>query len=110
MDIEFKTKKLAKACSSEAKMKKQWGGEMAKKLRQRLADLEAAATLEVMLKLPGRCHELRDNLVGHLALDLKQPYRLIFCPNHDPRPVKEDGGLDWSRVTKVLITDVTDYH
>ncbi len=83
---------------------------MAKKLRQRLADLEAASALEEMRNLPGRCHELTGNLAGHLAVDLKHPYRLIFRPDHAPTPTKADGGLDWSQVTNILITDVRDYH
>ncbi len=110
MEIGFRTKKLRKACSTDKAMRAKWGGQMAKKLRRRLADLEAAATLEEMRNLPGRCHELIGDLAGHLAVDLKHPNRLIFCPGHDPVPKKDDGGLDWNQVTNILVTDVEDYH
>ncbi len=110
MEIEFSSRRLRKACSSGKAMRSRWGDHMAKKLQQRLADLEAAATLEEMRNLPGRCHELTGDLAGDLAVDLKHPYRLIFRPRHEPTPTKGDGGLDWGQVTRILVTDVTDYH
>lgn len=110
MEIEFRTKKMAKACSSEEAMRKDWGSQMAKKLMQRLADLEAAKTLEDVRHLPGRCHELTGDRKGQLALDLVHPQRLIFAPAHDPVPTRHDGGLDWTQVTAVRIMEVKDYH
>jgi len=43
-------------------------------------------------------------------VDLDHPYRLIFVPDHNPVPKREDGGLDWSRVTAVIILGVEDTH
>ncbi|MPN55125.1 hypothetical protein SDC9_202804 [bioreactor metagenome] len=31
-------------------------------------------------------------------------------PKHDPVPTLPSGGLDWSRVTEILILEVIDYH
>jgi proteic killer suppression protein len=86
------------------------GPRMARLIQQRLLDLSAAETLEVMKTLPGRCHELKQNLKGCLAVDLVHPDRLVFRPDHDPLPTKEDGGLDWSRVTRITIVGIGDYH
>lgn len=62
-------------------------------------------------RLPAaRCHELSGGLDGQLAVDLVHPKRLVFRPDHDPVPTKPDGGLDWTRVTRVLVTEVVDYH
>lgn len=84
---------------------------MAEKLQQRLSELAAAESLEDMRYLPGaRCHELTGNLAGSLAVDLVHPNRLIFTPDHDPIPLKEDGGLDWASVTAICIVDYGDYH
>ncbi len=47
---------------------------------------------------------------GQLSLDLDHPYRLIFEPNHDPRPLRAEGDLDWSLVTSVRINGVEDTH
>jgi plasmid maintenance system killer protein len=82
----------------------------AKLIRRRLDDLRAAACLEVMRRLPGRCHELKGDRAGELSLDLDGPYRLIVRPANNPVPRKEDGGLDWKRVTTVILVGVVDTH
>ena len=80
-------------------------------LQQRLAELAATETLGDLRNLPGaRCHELTGDLKGCLAVDLQHPQRLIFEPDHDPCPVKPDGGLDWDQVKRVRILDIQDYH
>lgn len=110
MDILFATKRLAKQCASDRGRLKAFGAAAAKVLRRRLDQLRAAETLEDMRTLPGRCHELRQDRKGELAVDLRGPYRLVFEPADNPPPTKEDGGLDWSRVTAVRILEVEDYH
>jgi len=82
----------------------------AKLIRRRLDDLRAAASLDVMRTLPGRCHELKGDRAGELSLDLDGPYRLIVCPANNPVPVKEDGGLDWKGVTRIILIGVVDTH
>lgn len=47
---------------------------------------------------------------GQLSVDLDHPYRLIFIPDHDPAPRREDGGLEWSQVTAIKILGVEDTH
>lgn len=110
MDILFKTAKLEKRCNSGKELVKAYGERCAGLLRRRLDDLEAADNLEVMWSLPGRCHELTGNLKGMLSLDLEHPYRLLFKVAHNPTPKKPDGGLDWSRVTKIEIHGIKDTH
>lgn len=91
-------------------MVKAWGSDQAKRLRRRLDDLRAAENLSLMRELPGRCHELAGDRQGQLSLDLVHPYRLIFEPANSPVPEKDDGGLDWTKVTGVRILDVEDTH
>lgn len=80
-------------------------------IRRRMDDLRAAETLVDFRTLPqARCHELKGDRHGQLSLQLKHPYRLIITPAHDPIPRKDDGGLDWTQVTAVLILEVVDYH
>ncbi len=66
--------------------------------------------MEELRHLPGRCHELIGNRAGQLSLDLDHPYRLIFEPADEPIPQKDDGGLDWTMVTSVVIIGVEDTH
>jgi len=92
-------------------MKKAFGGRRAKALKKRLDDLDAAIALSDMRHVPGHCHELVGDRKGHLALDLDQPYRLIFEPADDPVPTREDGGLEWTQVRVIRILEIgVDYH
>lgn len=111
MDISFTNKKLASLCNSESRLRGKYGPRMGKRIQQRLRELDAAVTLEVMRTLPqARCHELTANLKGLLAVDLVHPDRLAFKPDHDPFPTRPEGGLDWEKVTKVVIVGIGDYH
>jgi proteic killer suppression protein len=111
MEIYFRTMKLQKACSCAARMNAEWGQAMARKLQQRLMELKAAETLsDISLLPPARCHELTGNLKGLLSVDLVHPFRLIFAVANEPVPCKPDGGVDWTRVDKVEVTDIMDTH
>ena len=44
-----------------------------------------------------------------LSLDLDGPYRLLFRPAEDADP-GPGGGLDWDKVTAVIVADVIDPH
>lgn len=90
---------------------REYGAENAKKIRQRMAVLAAAACLEeVPIHSPDRRHELSGNRKGQFAVDLKHPQRLVFEPNHNPLPRKSDGGLDLKKINAVTIIEVEDYH
>ncbi len=97
MDILFQDRKLEKACNDQSLLVRKYGPTRAKLLRRRLDELRAAEKLEVMRSLPQvRCHELKGNREGTLAVDLDHPYRLIFEPANNPIPRKSDGGLNWT--------------
>lgn len=108
--ILFKTQKLEKLCNEEREAKRRLGAASAEKLRTRLDDLASAACLAVMQTLPGRCHALKGDMSGRLALDLAGGQRLVFEPADQPIPHKEDGGLNWAQVTCIRIVYVGDYH
>ena len=110
MEILFGTKRLEKLCKSQRELVKTHGPQRAKVIRRRLDQLRAAANLEVMRNLPGRCHELTANRQGTLSVDLDGPFRLIFEPAENPPPAKADGGLDWQLVTGIRVLGVEDTH
>ena len=111
MEVRFATRSMQKACSSDKEMRRKWGAALARKLQQRLAELRAADSLDDISRLPpARCHELKGDRAGQLSVDLVQPQRLIFEPDDDPIPCKDDGGLDWTKVTKVVVLEVCDTH
>ncbi len=109
MEVLFDDDDLAGTFRNPRELRKKHGVIRAKKIQQRLADLEAAATLAVMRSLPGRCHELRGDRAGQLSLDLDHPYRLLFRPAGSPAP-GPGGGLDWSAVRAVVVIGIEDTH
>ena len=112
MNIAFRSSKLRKEYSEERRLIQEHGPRCAKLIKQRLAELEAAPTLAAMRNLPGaRCHELHGDKHGILSVDLEHPYRLLFIPDHDPFPIREDaGGLDWDGITAIKILGKHDTH
>lgn len=110
MNIIFYDRELAKCVNEYRLLVREYGERRAKIIRRRLSELAAATVLDDLRNLPAaRCHELRGNRRGQLAVDLDHPYRLIFEPKPPP-PRKEDGGLDWQRVTEIVVLEITNYH
>jgi len=113
LDISFKSTRLGKELNEGKRLEKVHGSIRAKKIRIRLSELRAALTLYAFWPPksgPSRCHELTGERKGQLSVDLDHPYRLIFVPNHNPIPLKPDGGLDWKQVTAIMITGIEDTH
>jgi len=110
LNITFHDKSFRDECNDQKRLTKRHGVLRAKKIRQRLDDLLAADTLEVMRSLPGRCHELTGDRQGELSLDLDHPWRLIFRPADNPPSLKTDGGIDWKHVRTIEIIGIVDTH
>lgn len=111
MDISFNSRKLEKTFNSEKELIKQFGKENARYIMRRMMVLKAAPSLvHVSYRPPERRHELTGDREVTFAVDIKHPYRLTFKPNHNPMPLKKDGGVDLEKVTAIIIFDVEDYH
>ncbi len=110
IDISWSDRKLQKSCSSDKDGKRTFGADQWKVLKRRIVSLEVAPTLADMQSVPGRFHELSADRAGQFSLDLRGSYRLIFEPDHEPVPLVDAGGIDRTLVTKIVITEVADYH
>jgi plasmid maintenance system killer protein len=110
LEILFDSDSFREQCNSEKELLRRQGLARAKLIRRRLDDLDAAANLQTMRNLPGRCHELKGGRQRTLSLDLDGPYRLLFRAAHNPPPVTKDGGLDWAAVTAIVIMGIEDTH
>ena len=98
MQIEYKNKTIEEICTDAGAARKKYGQEMAGKIHQRVDELASAETVVDMLQHHiGRCHALQGNREGQYALDLVQPYRLVFAP-------RENG------IQIALIHEIVDYH
>ncbi len=111
MEITFRTRKLEKAFNSANALEKTYGARMARVMMTRMAVLKAARSLVLVPATPpDRRHQLSGNRNEQFAVDLVQPYRLVFEVNHEPVPRRDDGGIDTERVTAITILDVVDHH
>ena len=110
LDILFASKELEQLCHDDKLATRTLGHLSAKKLRHRLDDLIAAANLGYARGLPGRFHGLAGKSSGQFALDLQGGHRLVVAPAHRPLPTLADGSLDLSRVTKITVAYIGDYH
>lgn len=108
MDVLFSDEKTRQFFSRHQSLQKRYGDVGAKKIALRLQQLRAAPTLAHMRSMPGRCHALTADREGTFAVDVHQPYRLIFRPQ-PPISGGEDGD-PWLGVESVIIIEVVDYH
>ena len=110
METTFRSKKEQRRFSSERELQAAYGG-LARKIMQRMKELQAAATLADISHLPPpRCHELDGNRKGTFSVDLSANMRLLFRPSRQPPPTTSDGGIDLARVDAVQIQGVEDTH
>ncbi len=110
MNITFKNRKLQKILTDPGEIKKAYGS-MAKRVSQRMDQLQAAPNLATIQSLPTlECHLLTGDRKGEWAVSISGNYRLIFDIDHHPIPTKEDGGIDSIRITDIRILETTDYH
>lgn len=110
MKIYFSSDQMAKIFNHEANLQKKYG-HLAKKIQQRMFELKAGNTLSEISHLPpSRRHKLGNNRKDQWAVDLNRNYRLAFKPCNDPIVLLDDGSVDLTRVTEILIVGVVDYH
>ena len=111
MNIDFARQKLEKTFNSQTALNRTFGDRMARTVAMRMAVLRNARTLSMVpVTRPERRHQLEGARAGQYAVDLVHPKRLVFEPNHNPMPRKEDGGIDTDQVTSITIIEVIDYH
>jgi proteic killer suppression protein len=100
-----------KVMNSERELIRDYGPDNGRRIGLRLQNIRDAATLEDLSKLPQtRVHELKADRNEQISVDAKHPWRLILICHHEEAPRKPDGGLDWARITKVQLIEITDTH
>ncbi len=101
MIVSFKNAKEETFYRTERSLIGVYGAQQARKIIQRLLELEAADNPQ---KLPGNCrfHEHSGKRKGLYSLDLRQPYRLIVAPvgNYN----------SWVEIKHVRVVEVMDPH
>lgn len=108
MEITFKDKKVRDLCEKKAIAERKPGQACSRKLRSRLADLQAVESVSGLVA--GRPHPLKGERTGEFGIDLEGGKRLVFKPVGQPIPRIEDGRIAWSQVTEICIVFIGDYH
>ena len=110
MEISYANSKIQKICTNARIAQKVLGKKVAQVLRDRLDQMQDANDLAELRYAAGDWHELVGDRKGEIACSLSGRIRLIFVPANALRPIKPDGGLDWTQVTAVMNLEITDYH
>lgn len=106
LELAFANKSLRKLCESEALAARQFGLKVAAQLTGRLADLRAAQCVRELVA--GNPCELDGSLHGHMAINLCDGYRIVFCTNHcTNRDLSTK--VNWPKVTRVKIVEIERY-
>jgi proteic killer suppression protein len=108
VDITYLDNKLGRLCEDHKVAQRTLGVDGFKKLRARLADLRAASVVSELVA--GHPHPLTADRAGQFALSLDKGRRLVFVPDHN-EPVQDSrGNIDWTKVSKIKIILIGDYH
>ena len=92
-------------------LQKVYGERRARLIRRRLDELRAANTLDEISHIPPpRMHQLKGERQGQISLDLDYPYRLLMTVANNPVPKKDNGSINLSKVTAVMVLGVEDTH
>lgn len=114
MDILFKRIRGRDLANNSSKLRKKFKGNQRRQrlIRARLDELADAANLSDMRFLPqAYCHEFKGDKAGQFAVKLGEGFHLVFEVANEPIPHKQDGGVDWTRVTAIRILELAeDYH
>ncbi len=111
MEVKFANRRLERLVSNYRQLVRDYGTAVAKAVPKKIDDLRSAENIaDYILNYPGKSKELTDSFKGQFSVRLDDKVRLVFSPNEQETPRKPDGGLDWHRITKIVITAIVDYH
>lgn len=98
MEIRYKNNQIRKVCTHANTARKEYGEKMAEKISLRIDQITAADIVEVLVAgRIGRCHPLKGNRQNQYAMDLVQPYRLVFTKQGE-------------QIQIAKVEEIVDYH
>lgn len=112
MELRIKNH-LRKSLADDEAMQKAYGM-MSKKIKRVLDALQSVDTLDEVKKRFSTFEELTGDRSKTFSIRLTGNWRLILEPDWDSvdseKFLKDDGGIDYSMVSNVLIVEIIDYH
>ncbi|KRA29816.1 MULTISPECIES: hypothetical protein [unclassified Nocardioides] len=111
MEFGFGRERDAALFNDPRRLRQKYGPRCAEKIEARLAQINAAANLDILCQLPqARCHQLVADRSEQFSLDLEHPLRLIVQVADNPVPRLDDGGIDRSRVQRLIFIEIANTH
>jgi len=104
--LSFASKSLREICEDEEPATRQLAKSVIKRLRHRLADLEAAGSVQDLIAGYPRKRKSSDNYQVTLA----DSFCLEFAANHVNNPVDKNEEVDWNRVNRIQIVRIGKCH
>ncbi|MBI5470606.1 hypothetical protein HY968_04820 [Candidatus Kaiserbacteria bacterium] len=101
MEISFKNGREKEFYQSKSALTSAYGDRMARKIAQRISELQAAGTAQ-QLPSGARFHEHSGRREGLFSINLVQPMRLIVRPTCSYKA--------WVEITSVEIYEIMDPH
>jgi hypothetical protein len=101
VELAFATVELRSICENRRRATTVMGAEAARELSQRVADLVALETVAELADLFPT--DIIDRSPTERALRLQSAHDLIFCAGHVQVPTNENGGTDWTKVSRIRI-------
>ena len=105
MDVAFNSKDLRTICENQELANDKFGLSIGAKLRDRLADLMAGTNIHDVVVGNPEPHQLNGHGDGY-KIDLIDNYRIFITSGHVKTPLKENGEIDWNKVTRVKIVSI----
>lgn len=110
MKITFKTKKLENSLTCDKGLAKNYGT-LAKKIKQRMTQLESAENLATIKALSVlRLHEHQGKNKGIWSIDVHKNWRILFTISQDDIPTKENNEIELNEINIICIESVEDPH
>lgn len=108
MEVTYASSRLQKELNEEKKLNAAFGTN-AGNVKKRHSQVTAADNAGQLFKLPGSWHVLSGG--EQIASHVSPNHRFIIIQAMNPVPRKDDGSVDWNKVTSVKVTAANeDYH
>lgn len=103
--IAFDSQRLRAICENVERAEQELGSLVAPVLLRRLADLRAATSPKDLVV--GSPFVRLEAGMEYMVICLRGGFRIVFAPNHVENPRDGSGKVDWTRVGRIRITDIS---
>lgn len=101
--MSFDSLDLRALCEDENMALQQLGIEISSKLKDRIADINAARVVSELLA--GDPKPLKND-PGCYKINIGNSHQLIFCCNHVKAPLNNKKGINWQEVSRIKLLEI----